>query len=915
LAGGRSRAVSPWVTVLVLTAACSASVTAPVHAADPGLEQPLSTAVGVVPPDSESRIPLLLTGAQDALAARVRELGGEVDYRFLNAPYLAARVPAQKLPELLRDPALLDVERQRIVRRTVADVNLPGFGRLAGGMMALRNLGDTQVRTLSPAEIERSVVNGPGAPPPATFLGYEAWTRASEVWERATFGAGTIVVVIDTGIYPDHPLIAGSVIGGFNLVPAEEEAEIDLDGDGQPDGRSFDWNVIQNDAHGTSVSGLIAGHADLVLKRDSRMIQSLAIHGPETLVPVPDDTTRVGVRLLGTAPQASLYGIKVFPYDGGSAPDARVAEALDRVIKMKESGELATDVVNMSLGGPSLWDGHGVLDEMVDLATERGITVVVAAGNDGPAFMSSGTPANAFTSLAVGAASDPLHTRVAIDQFFSQGPVGTGSVAYPYDDLQMASFSGRGLTADDRVKPDIAATGFLNFIGFLVDEDEDGVNDDVGFGIGAGTSFASPITAGGAALLVAYGRKIGDHGRAPYVANALLGGARRIADFDRVPEIDQGLGYLVLPRAFALLETGAWNTPPRDAANPMMEFVNLGNRPVVTAACPSLGPGESFSYVLRVPRSATQVTFTFPEVTLGEAQNPFLGDQLQVNLHSAKRGGNGDYVFSSQAIEPGERFTYESPEPGEVRLTFTGGFTNVSPVAGRFTAELLADPIPAERTFGGSVGHDGVWERTFDVPADLQSMAVSVGWAHSWTVSPTFDLDFYLQSPDSVLYLDGATLRSPEVVFLSKPLPGTWQLRVVDVGTVLDREWFRVAVDYDAVAATRSPGSPPPGSDPTSATSKIAPLLTVLGATPNPARPETAIRFALGGSGGPVTVAIYDVAGRLVRRLASGPLVPGVHALAWDGRNDAGNPVGAGLYVYRITAPGGAASRKLILER
>ena len=94
-----------------------------------------------------------------------------------------------------------------------------------------------------------------------------------------------------------------------------------------------------------------------------------------------------------------------------------------------------------------------------------------------------------------------------------------------------------------------------------------------------------------------------------------------------------------------------------------------------------------------------------------------------------------------------------------------------------------------------------------------------------------------------------------------------------------------------------------------------APFVT-LGATPNPARPETAIRFALGpGGGGTVQVAIYDVAGRLVRRLSSGLLPPGEHALAWDGRNDRGQAVGAGVYAYRIVAPGGSATHKLLVER
>ena len=870
-----------------------------------------TAAPGEVPIDSSGNVPLVLTGrSQDALAAHVAALGGVVEYRFESAPLLAVRVPAEKLPELLADARLERVERQRIVRRAVADIDVPGIGRLEGGMRPLRDLGPSRVRTLTPAELEHAAARGDTGLVGDTFLGYEAITGAEQVWERADFGAGVIVVVIDTGIYPDHPLIAGSVIGGFNLVPAEEEQLIDADGDGQPDGHSFDWNALGNDGHGTSVSGLLAGHAELLVKKDSRLAQSIALYGPSILSEVPDDTSQVAVRLLGTAPRASLYGIKVFPYDGGDSPDARVAEALDRVVKMKRSGELATDVVNMSLGGPSLWDGHGVLDQVVDVATDEGITVVVAAGNEGPALVSTGSPANAFSALAIGAAADPLHTRVAIEQFFTQGPVGSARLVYPYDALQMANFSGRGRTADGRVKPDLSATGFLNFTGFLLDQNDDGVNDDVGFGIGAGTSFASPIAAGAAALLTAYGRTIGDHGRSPYVANALLGAAEPIADFDRVPEIGQGKGFLALPRAFELLDTGAWNPPPRSDANALTEKLDLGDEPFVRNTCPPLGPGESFTYVLRVPPSATQIRFSFPEVTFGDEQNPVLGDQLQVTLHSAKRGGSGDYVFQDPGIDPGDSYTYESPEPGEVRLTFTAGFTNVSPISGSFEAKLETGPLIVTRTWGATLAHNGVYETRFDVPKGVELMTVTVLWEHNWTEHPTYDLDCYLVAPDSTIDVSGASLNSPERIEIGGPAAGAWGLRVVDAGTVPDHEWFRVVLAFTdstaAVAESSRDGATKAGRE------QVA--LAFQGATPNPTRADATIRFTT-GSGGPVSIAIYDVAGRLVRRLGDGPLAPGEHALAWDGRDDQGRGVAAGVYMIRIAAPGGTATHKLLLAR
>jgi subtilisin family serine protease len=914
--------VSLWLSPLFLLLVISA---APLMAG-PAVSVELPAAVaGTVPVTADGQIALFLHGrAQDALAARVRELGGRVEHRFQHAPILSVTVPATRLADILADPQVETAERQKLVRPAVADYELPGIGRIPGGMHALAPLdAAAEARPLdprrSPPSSAGSSRRAAGDSVTPTFLGYDAITGAAQVWEEANHGKGTIVVVIDSGVYPDHPFIAGNVIGGENMVPAAEEQEIDFDFDGQPDGRAFDWNAIENYSHGTSVSALIAGHADLVLKRTDRLAQSLAIHFPECLIPTPEDTTRIAVRLLGTAPAASIYAIKVFPYDGGSSPDARVAAAVDHVIAMKKSGELATDVINMSLGGPTLWDGHNALDQLVDAATEAGITVVSAAGNAGPALITTGTPANAITSLTAGAASDPIHTRVGIEQLFP-GPVGVGQVAYPYDALQVASFSGRGATADRRVKPDILATGFLNFTAFVVDKDEDGLNDSPGYGLGLGTSFAAPIVSGGAALLAAYGRSIGDHGRAPYIANVLLAAAQPIADADQVPEIDQGKGYLHLPRAFELLLSGEGSTgPPRDADNPRTQSFNLGAQCCAEAACPPLGPGETYTFVLRLPPSATHLEIDFPEVTLGDPQNPILGDQLEVFVHSAKRGGHRDYIFGAVPLEAGTSFAAEFPEPGKVRVTFVASLTNMSPVSGRFRAVLASGPPPADRRLGGTVARDSAWEAGLTVPPDLAALSISVAWAHNWTEIPTYDLDLLLMDPEGNLHLEGASLRSPEWAVVSDPIPGEWQMRVMDIGsTVESHEWFRVLVDFHEDEALRAAAGARDAADAAGAKAAAVrgPDFVSHGAAPNPARSATAFRFALGEHApGEVAIRIYDAGGRLIRTLASGPLAAGEHALAWDGRAADGRPAARGIYLCRIEAPGGSATQKLVLDR
>ncbi len=68
---------------------------------------------------------------------------------------------------------------------------------------------------------------------------------------------------------------------------------------------------------------------------------------------------------------------------------------------------------------------------------------------------------------------------------------------------------------------------------------------------------------------------------------------------------------------------------------------------------------------------------------------------------------------------------------------------------------------------------------------------------------------------------------------------------------------------------------------------------------PNPFNPATTIYYDLSETA-QVTLIVYDALGRRVRTLASGTLPAGRHTAQWDGRNDAGAPVGSGVYLYRI---------------
>jgi hypothetical protein len=91
----------------------------------------------------------------------------------------------------------------------------------------------------------------------------------------------------------------------------------------------------------------------------------------------------------------------------------------------------------------------------------------------------------------------------------------------------------------------------------------------------------------------------------------------------------------------------------------------------------------------------------------------------------------------------------------------------------------------------------------------------------------------------------------------------------------------------------------------------VPPATSLRGNLPNPFAGRTDLRFALSRSG-PVRLNIYDAGGRCVRRLTAGPLPAGEHKLTWDGRGDAGEPLGSGVYFYELQAGGIRDQRKML---
>jgi hypothetical protein len=88
----------------------------------------------------------------------------------------------------------------------------------------------------------------------------------------------------------------------------------------------------------------------------------------------------------------------------------------------------------------------------------------------------------------------------------------------------------------------------------------------------------------------------------------------------------------------------------------------------------------------------------------------------------------------------------------------------------------------------------------------------------------------------------------------------------------------------------------------------------LFGNEPNPFNPRTSVRFSLANEG-PVTIAVYDAGGRLVRTLQDGWMAAGPHALVWDGTRDGGAHVGSGVFWVQMKVGPFVSNKQLVMIR
>lgn len=158
-------------------------------------------------------------------------------------------------------------------------------------------------------------------------------------------GNGIKVAVIDTGVDYNHPDISGygpqgKVIGGYDFVENDNSPQ-------------------DTNGHGTEVAGIIAANG----------------------------------KLKGIAPEAKILAYRVSD-TGNSVSSDLIVKAIEKAVSD------GANVINLSLGVNRTNDK---IEDAINYAVGKGVTVVAAAGNSGPDFRTIGSPGKDPHAITVGA--------------------------------------------------------------------------------------------------------------------------------------------------------------------------------------------------------------------------------------------------------------------------------------------------------------------------------------------------------------------------------------------------------------------------------------------------------------------------------------------------------------------------------
>ena len=705
------------------------------------------------------------------IISTIDALGGTVRHQFKYVDALSVMVPTSKIVQLASNNDIvkmyLDVERSLASSPGQSLMPPRGFGDL-DSLIAEHAMLATEgydVTSVTPEELI--------ALDPANY--WNPWgmgAATSHVWEKTNYGMGSIVVIIDTGIWTSHWMFwETDIIGGVDL--SLDVGNITYEG----------WDNPNNHYHGAHVAGIVASTGGIIVQPDDLLALSIELHLGMTLPTVPSGPYAgwKNIWLLGMAPASSLYIVKVFDHTGGAIPEWLVLAGIEHAIDLKLVEGIDVDIISMSIGGPNLYDGREVADKLVDYATSLGITIVAAAGNEGPASMTVSSPGSAYTAITVGAAANPVNTRVYWDYMYYY--LGIGYYLFTSDDPQIYASSSRGPTSGGRIKPTISATGMVVLSAYIP-------AGPFGLAFRSGTSMATPAVSGGIALLNAFS-EMHDLGASPEDHRQAI--ASTAIWLEGYTEYDQGAGYLYVEDALRELELDTSYgdvAPPLPKKARLMDITNIRivGKGTYEASIENLAPGLKKECIFKITEATDSIRLDVTNVWLNPDENLGL-NSFEVYIQSAKRTTYGYYIESANVWGEASFYITDDEtawsgavtgvyrhegtrviEPGYMKIVIENDWTSYGVISCdiKITLTVAKAPRPDVTTKGRLAQGEWTGWMKVDVPPGTEKAIIELWWANDWTKYPTTDMDMVIFW-DMGYNTAGTTMSSPERVVLENP--------------------------------------------------------------------------------------------------------------------------------------------------
>ena len=267
------------------------------------------------------------------------------------------------------------------------------------------------LQTLASSHSAQAVLSDDVMPPPILYP--SVVTGVVPLHQRNLRGNGVTIAVVDSGL-----------------------AAADLRSDG-----SSPWTSISTDTLAMVNSNRFIVYKDFVTTTPITNSSDPYGHGTHVVATMADarstNNPGAGNTTIGIAPRANLVVVRALD-EQGQAPYTRMVAAINWVIANKNT--FGIDVLNLSIQSnirAPYW--YDQLNQAVMAAWDHGITVVVAAGNEGSDPVSIAAPANVPYVISVGALKPSYYTASGVDE--------------------LAYYSSAGPTESKFIKPDVLIAG------------------------------------------------------------------------------------------------------------------------------------------------------------------------------------------------------------------------------------------------------------------------------------------------------------------------------------------------------------------------------------------------------------------------------------------------------------------------